>query len=213
MPVPSVGDAADPEINTGMEWALSLFVEQPLIAIPQSSYHYSTFGYNLAGVAIEYAAQRSLHELVDTEISQKAGITTLTPDYQWAPQPDRVVGYDVYNGTVYISGDTDVSWKLAGGGFQSTVEDLARYCAVLLGDELLLPTSKEELWTVQEAADDYALGFEIKSQGAEVRHSGAQQSTRTGLIINRDRNLCYVMMSNSTWARPFTLLRKIQGAF
>lgn len=212
VPVPSVSQAADPEINTGMEWALDLFLDHPLVAIPKTAYHYTTFGYNLAGVAVEYATNRTLNELVDTELSQKSGIKTLSPDYQWAPQPNRVVGYDRYNDQIYISRDTDVSWKLAGGGFQSTVEDLARYCAVLLGNELMLPSSKEELWTVQESTEDYAFGFEIKQDGAEIRHSGAQQSTRTGLIIDRERDLCYVMMSNSTWARPFTLLRRLQGA-
>ena len=213
MPVPSVVDAADPDINTGMEWALPLFVEQPLVAIPKTTYDYTTFGYNLAGVALEYATQQSLPELVESNLSKYAAITTLTPDYQWSPQPNRVVGYDQYNGNVIRSGDTDVSWKLAGGGFQSTVEDLARYCAVLLGDELLMSSYKDELWTVQEFADDYALGFEIKNDGLEVRHSGAQQSTRTGLIIDVERNSCVVAMTNSTWGRPFALVRAIQNAY
>lgn len=211
-PVPSVVDAADPDVNTGMEWALPLFTAQPLVAIPKTSYDYTTFGYNLAGVALEYATQRTLPEMVQSQLAQYASITTLTPDHQWDPQPNRVVGYDQYNGNVVRSGDTDVSWKLAGGGFQSTVEDLARYCAVLLGDELLLPTYKDELWTVQEYADDYALGFQIKDDGQEVRHSGAQQSTRTGLIIDVEQNRCFVAMTNSTWGRPFTLIRAIQDS-
>ena len=213
VPVPSVVDAADPDINTGMEWAIPLFTDQPLVAIPKTTYNYTTFGYNLAGVALEYATQQTLPDLVESYLSKYASITTLTPDYQWAPQPNRVVGYDEYNGNVVRSGDTDVSWKLAGGGFQSTVEDLARYCAVLLGDELLMASYKEDLWRVQEFAGDYALGFEIKNDGLEVRHSGAQQSTRTGLIIDLERNTCVVGMTNSTWGRPFALIRAIQNAY
>ena len=54
-----------------------------------------------------------------------------------------MVGYDNVNGDIRKSGDHDVSWKLAGGGFQSTVEDLTRYCAMLLGNELLSEENKK----------------------------------------------------------------------
>ena len=209
-PVPPITEAADDAINTGMEWALPLFLSKPLVEVPKTAYNYSTFGYNLAGVVIEKAIERSLDELVHQSLSVPAGIETLTPDRQWDPQPNRVVGYDRYNDTIYVSGDTDVSWKLAGGGFQSTVEDLARYCAVLLGDDLLTEESKEKMWQVQEMANNYALGFEINQEQNVVFHSGAQQSTRTGLVVERSSNRCYVAMSNSTWAKPIQLIRALR---
>ena len=76
--------AADPNINTGMEWALELFIDNPLVHRPNTGFDYSTFGYNLAGVVFEKGTGRSLAEIVDTEISQKMSIMTLSPDYFWS---------------------------------------------------------------------------------------------------------------------------------
>ena len=210
VPVPSTIEAANPDINTGMEWALELFIENPLVHIPNSDFNYSTFGYNLAGVVLEKGAGRTLAEMVETEIAQKIGITTLSPDYYWDPEPDRVMGYDLFNGNVIQSANFDVSWKLAGGGFQSTVEDLARYCAMLLGNELLSEENKEEeLW--KPSLSSYGFGFYIYE--GTILHTGAQQSTRTALLIDRNQELCYVAMSNSTWADPFDIVSTIQQAY
>ena len=213
VPIPSTRDAGDPDINTGMEWALDLFWENPLVRRPNTGFDYSTFGYNLAGVAFEKGTGRSLAEIVDTEISRKIGITTLTPDYDWDPQPNRVVGYDNANGVISPSGDQDVSWKLAGGGFQSTVEDLTRYCAMLLGNELLSEENKyEELWT-SSSWSRYGLGFDIYEDEGVILHTGAQQSTRTALLIDQNQEICYVAMSNSTWANPFDIVEALYESY
>ncbi|MFT7521641.1 MAG: serine beta-lactamase-like protein LACTB [Kiritimatiellia bacterium] len=213
-PEPPVLLRASPQTNTGMRWALDYWTNNPLVHIPGADYSYSTFGYNLAGVAIESSLDTTLPAAVQERVADPLGITTLGPDYAWDPAPDRVAHYDLVRGDAKRGLDSDVSWKLAGGGFESTVEDLARYCAGLMGQVVVDPIVRDaDLWHRQAPATGYGLGFSITGDGAERRisHTGAQQGTRTALLIDPSRDRCYVFMTNSTWARPSTYTSILQS--
>ncbi len=216
-PVPSAADANNPAVNTGMAWALPLWIDEPLVSIPGTKHNYSTFGYNLAGVSVERARGESLAALVNTDVSEPAGMTTMQPDYQWVDIDHRAQGYLRSGGEVVLQElDQDVSWKLAGGGFISSVADFTRYCAAL-NSGLLLPaeTRDAELWRIQYPdLKGYALGFSISETafGRRAAHTGAQDKTRTALAAYED-GLCVVVMTNSEWASPSTLRASIEAAW
>lgn len=215
-PVPPLVERNDPEINTGMAWALDRWIDAPLVHAPGEAYSYSTFGYNLAGVAFEEEIRQSLARAVQTRIAEPLELTTLGADRAWEPAPDRVAHYRLDGEAIVRDGDDDVSWKLAGGGFTSSVQDLARYCAGLLGDVIIDPRLRdEELWVAQPPALSYGLGFRVEGgPGARlITHTGAQQGTRTALRIHPDEGRCYVFMTNSTWVNPsrYTRLLAEQG--
>lgn len=207
--------ANTPETNTGMAWALEYFWDHPYVAVPGSAYSYTTFGLNLAGVHIEEASGEDLGALVEERISGPLDITTLQPDWHWDHAPDRVAHYRMADEDVVLDGDNDVSWKLAGGGFTSSVEDLGRYCAGLLGDVIVRPgTRDDQLWAAQPPATSYGLGFGVGgSEGARViSHTGAQEGTRTAILIYPDEGRCYVFMTNSSWADPAAYARILRNS-
>ncbi|MCG8553949.1 MAG: beta-lactamase family protein [Proteobacteria bacterium] len=209
-PKPPQAMADDPMTNTGIEWALRYWIDQPLVAIPETMYSYSTFGYNLAGVVVEHGAARKLADLVHDWISVPLGMSTMQPDYFWVDLPNRAVGYTGGGDPPIPDGDNDVSWKLPGGGFISTVGDLARYCAGLMGKVVLDPAVRDgELWKVQPPATSYALGFRVGSSPNGERiiyHTGSQQKTKTALRAYPDQQRCFVVMTNSTWVSPIEIL-------
>ena len=208
-PVPPFLETSDPAVNTGMAWALPYFWSAPLVAVPGEAFSYTTPGYNLAGVAVEEAAGDDLESLVLRDVAPELGITTLVADRGYAPVGDRVVGY---RSGARIEHDDDVSWKLAGGGFTSSVEDLARYCAGLLGDVVVDTSLRDgELWREQHPGSEYGLGFGVR--GSTVSHTGAQQSTRTALVLDRAEERCVVLMSNSEWADVGALYRAVRDAW
>ena len=133
-------------------------------------------------------------------------MTTLRPDYQWEEIPHRAVGYRRVGGRVVRSSDTDVSWKLPGGGFVSTVGDLARFARGLCGEELLPRATLDVMWTRQRTRDgertNYGLGFGVSSTADEVRigHTGAQEKTRTLMQVRPDAGHAVVVMTNSEYA-------------
>lgn len=215
-PVPPTAETGDPAVNTGIAWAIDLFKDAPLVAAPGTEYNYSTFGYNLAGVVIEQLYGARFEAIVDAGIAQPLGMSTMQPDFPWVEIPRRAVGYVMNGDTIEEDSDTDVSWKLPGGGFISTGEDLARYCAGLASDALMTAEHRDTiLWATAAPADNYGLGFGVGTSDGErrVSHTGAQEKTRTAIRMLPDRGLCFTVMTNATWANPGGLARTVADAW
>ena len=172
----------------------------------------------LLSAAVERAGRQKFAHQVRDRIAKPLGMTTLQPDYQWIRIPNRAVGYRKQDGKVVVSTDTDVSWKLAGGGFISNIDDLAKFANGLLNHRLVKPTTRAKMWTQQKTNDDqltgYGLGFSFKQyEKGElsswkagrtavvlVGHSGAQEKTRTYMILWPAKKMAVVVMTNSQHA-------------
>ena len=122
-------------------FALDTFKESPLVNEPGKKYSYTTHGYILLSAVVERAHKQKFAHQVRDRIAKPLKLGTLQPDYQWEEIPRRAVGYRQRGGQVEVSTNTDVSWKLGGGGFISNIDDLATLAAGLLnhrlGDPLL----------------------------------------------------------------------------
>ena len=110
-----------------MAWALERYLAPlALVAPPGAVYSYSTFGFNLAAQVLEEAAEggESFASLVRRLVAEPACLGTLQPDYEWLKLPHRAAGYTADgSGT----GSDDVSWKLGGGGWVSSLQDFVRF--------------------------------------------------------------------------------------
>lgn len=219
--------------------ALDTFNRSPLVCEPGSKHAYTTHGYILLGAVAQRAAGKDADyaDLVAQRIARPLGLTTLRPDYQWEEIPHRAVGYRKRPAPkpagdaapadrpappapdeIIRSTDTDVSWKLPGGGWISTVGDLARFGAGLLGDVLLDGPTRALMWTAQPTADgtptQYGLGFAVgRFEGrAAVSHSGAQEKTSTFLLILPEHpggGIAVAVMTNTEGASLGALARRL----
>ena len=72
----------------------------------------------------------------------------------------------------------------------------------------------DQLWAAQPPATSYGLGFGVGgSEGARViSHTGAQEGTRTAILIYPDEGRCYVFMTNSSWADPAAYARILRNS-
>jgi serine beta-lactamase-like protein LACTB, mitochondrial len=197
--------------------ALDTFKASPLVAVPSEKYSYTTHGYILLGAAVQRAGGEPYPEQVRQRITLPLGMTTLQPDYQWEEIPNRTVGYrrlqpprassaagsSAKGGSdepgeesaivnLVVSSNTDVSWKLAGGGWISNITDLALLGAGMLNHQLVKPETRELMWQRQRTASgqqtSYGLGFQISElEGrALISHGGSQEKTRTLLMMLPD---------------------------
>jgi len=186
--------------------ALDTFKESPLVCVPGSRHSYSTHGYILLGAVTQRAGAAAFWTQVREHIAAPLGMASFQPDYPWVDIPDRTQGYRKLAGVVARSSDEDVSWKLPGGGFTSTVVDLARFAQGLLDGSLLRAETQAAMFTAQATADGkatrYGLGIGVGDLDGDacVRHSGAQDKTRTNLVILPGRQLAVAVMCNSEWA-------------
>lgn len=186
--------------------ALDMFRESPLVAEPGTKYAYTTHGYMLLGAAVERAGRGTFAKQVQTRILKPLGMKACRPDYQWEAIEHRAVGYKKLGANVVRSTNTDVSWKLPGGGYVSTVDDMARFARGLMGEELLPREALDEMWTPMLTSDGastgYGMGFGVREGVTPLRisHSGAQEKTRTLMQVLPDEGRALVIMTNSEYA-------------
>ncbi|MFO0846542.1 MAG: serine hydrolase domain-containing protein [Gemmataceae bacterium] len=188
--------------------ALDKFKESPLVARPGERYSYTTHGYVLLSAVVERAGQQPFADQVRDRIARPLGMTTLRPDYQWEDISGRAKGYRKVRGEIVPSLDADVSWKLGGGGYLSSVKDFARFARGLLRRELLSEKAEAVVWAPQRLAGGqpttYGLGFNVDGagEGLRVAHSGAQEKTRTRMVLYPRRHSAVVVMTNCEWVNP-----------
>lgn len=217
--------------NQGFVWAVDYVAFKPLLFVPGDQYNYSSFGFNMAGAALDTAVQGQggYWPYVKARIAEKtepAAMQFFHPDdiyddqyaqAPWFTEQNRADGYfldDDTNVVEHIETLTDVSYKLPGGGFISTIADMALYAEGLLNYRFLSQARSDEMWTPQRAIVEgsgstpttgYALGFDMAIRSGEraAIHNGAQQAARSRLVIFPDGEdpsvgkLGIVVMSNS----------------
>lgn len=199
-------DSANPFVD--VITALDTFKESPLVCQPREKFSYTTHGYILLSGVVERAGEKRFADQVADRIVQPLGLATLRPDYQWVDIPERAVGYRRFGGAVVRSTDTDVSWKLGGGGFISSVEDLARYAAGLMNGKLVGEATQARMWTPQSTASGestaMALGFRVETTDGrlQVSHGGSQEKVKSRMVFYPREGRGVVVMSNSEYADP-----------
>lgn len=193
--------------------ALDTFKESALVNKPGEKYSYSTHGYILLSAVVQRAGKKRFQDQVDERIAGPLKMTSFKPDRQWEKIPGRVIGYSMSNDQISRRPDTrdpDVSWKLGGGGYTSTVEDFAKFAAGLINHKLVSDKTEKLMWTRQKLAsgklsDPYGLGFGLGTTPGGVKyvgHSGSQEKTRTAMMLDPDHKRAVVVMTNSEWGNP-----------
>ena len=218
--------------------AVDTFKESPLVNLPGQKYAYTTHGFILLSAAVERAGKQKFAHQVRDRIAKPLGMNTLQPDYQWIDIPNRTIGYRKRQNNIVVSSNTDVSWKLGGGGYISSIEDLAKLGEGLLNGKLIQPKTRELMWaprtTTTGKQTSYGLGFRrwkyvngaLQSVSAEasvtesknqvlmqlVGHSGSQEKTKTLLVLEPQKRFGMVLMSNSEHTQIYSLAEALMKA-
>jgi serine beta-lactamase-like protein LACTB, mitochondrial len=169
---------------------INFFANDPLVAPPGTHFHYSTQGYTLVGCAIEGASGDKYTALVHDLIFVPAGMMHTQADDQYAVIPNRTRFYSKDKSGAVVNADfLDSSYKIPGGGWISSVDDMAFFEIAMLNDHLVHRATRDLMWTplkpTDGSADTYGLGWGVsKPDGVfEVGHGGSQQGTSTYILI------------------------------
>jgi len=198
---------------------IQFFASDPLIALPGTQFHYSTQGFTLVGCAIEGASGEKYVKFVTTNVFQPAGMSHTQWDDRFAIIPHRTSFYSKGKGGVIQNADfLDSSYKIPGGGWLSSADDMARFEVAILHDQLMKPSTKDAMWTPQKPpADqgskhrDYALGWGIGEVDGlkSVGHGGGQQGTSTFIMMIPERGKGVVVLMNMDGADASDLASEI----
>lgn len=190
--------------------ALRVFKDDPLEHEPGTRYTYTTYGYTLLGVIIEGASKMRYQDYMRQHVFAPAGMTSTRVDDVFDIVPHRVRGYRPrvfaeFNGNYRNASLMDSSYKIPGGGFLSTAEDLARFAiavnrGVLVRKETLLQMSTP-MKLRDGAPTGYALGWYVDAgdpaaPGFHIWHGGVQPGFTSELRLIPSRGVAVVILAN-----------------
>src|SRR5579864_8948469 len=124
-------------------------------------------------------------------------------DDRFAIVPYRTRFYSkTASGTVQNADFLDSSYKIPGGGWISSAEDMAKFEVAILNDKLLMRATLDLMWTPLKPSDgsedSYGLGWGVGDDCGirVVGRSGGQQGTSTNFQIAPAQRAGVVVLSN-----------------
>jgi len=216
------GSQDDPEVGNTKHFddpiqaGLDFFKNDPLVSDPGKQFHYSTQGYTLVGCVIEGASGAKYVDFVRQNVFVPAGMEHTQVDNRFAIIPYRTRFYrKTDSGTVQNTDFLDSSYKIPGGGWLSSAEDMAKFEVAILNDKLIKRTTRDLMWTPLKPSDgskdNYALGWGSWTENglAVVGHSGGQQGTSTQFLLAPTLRAGVVVLTNMEDAGPDKLAWEI----
>lgn len=210
--LPELPDASTGHVSI---WKSKLLASIPTIRYrtpPGQAYHYSNVGYALLGPALERAANHDFVEQVHMRIFEPMGMTSSTYLVDQTLQARLATGY--YNrpgqpvNTEYpLRQHANSGYRVPGGGAYSTVDDLARFAAGVMGRggrELFSHTARAEMLSVQTPGGGRTgagFGIFLGARGERVfaSHGGTAAGYRAYLIFEPATGLTVILLRNSNW--------------
>jgi CubicO group peptidase (beta-lactamase class C family) len=202
-------EQADLETNNTRHFAnpiqggIDFFKTDPLVAKPGSEFHYSTQGFTLVGCVIEGASGENYADYVRNNVLLPAGMTHTVVDDRFAIVPFRTRFYSHdKSGAIINSEFLDSSYKIPGGGWLSSADDMAQFEIAMLNDLIITRATRDLMWTPPKPTDgkenSYALGWGTgKELGVvDVGHTGGQQGTSTHFMIVPEHRAGIVVLIN-----------------
>jgi serine beta-lactamase-like protein LACTB len=199
----------DPEVGNTKHFAdpiqagLDFFKNDPLVSDPGKQFHYSTQGYTLVGCVVEGASGTRYTEFMQRNLLQRAGMEHTQVDDRFAIIPYRTRFYQkTKSGTVENADFLDSSYKIPGGGWLSSAEDMANFEIAILEDKLIKPATRDLMWTPLKPSDgskdSYGLGWGVRDEnGIKLfGHNGGQQGTSTAFLIAPSQRAGVVVLTN-----------------
>lgn len=214
----------DPEIGNTRHFAgpihggLSFFANDPLIEKPGAKFHYSTQGFTLVGCAIEGASGMTFVDYMREKVFVPAGMTRLRVDDRYAIVPNRTRFYSQdSSGTVVNSEFLDSSYKIPGGGWIATAEDLARFESAMLDDRLVKRSTRDLMWASQKTSageeTHYGYGWRVDTLAGlpSGGHSGGQAGASTYIRVVPAKRAGVVVLANMDGLDTTALARELMA--
>lgn len=171
----------------------------PLRFAPGEKWEYSNSGYITLAEIIRVVTQQPWTEYLNQKVFAPAGMTATLPTNTTASIPTRAVGYTGDDNRRKVD-----EWAAlrASGAFLSTVQDLAKWDALLYTDQVLSGASRRQMWTAVRLSDrntaPYGLGWHVDSVRGSRRiwHGGGLPGFTAHFARYVDDGLSVIVLAN-----------------
>ena len=189
--------------------SLGIFVNDPLVAPPGEQFHYSSYGFNLLGAAVETATSSRFRTAITTQLLRPLGMKRTSVG---RPPTGGTRFYEVTGRRRAVAAPyVDLSDRYPSGGFLSTAEDLVRFGMGIADPAFLEDQTRALLFTTQRTRagepTGYGFGFEVGESpvGPVAGHTGNVVGGTAGLLIHPRTRVVLALVTNIgfvTAARP-----------
>jgi D-alanyl-D-alanine carboxypeptidase len=192
------GPGWTPSATSDIEVIRSAYAE-PLRSTPGTKWEYSNLGYTVVAEIIARVSGRPWPEFIAERVFRPGGLLATRTTTVTERVDNRASGYRD-NDRLLDAED----WPAVrpGGGFLSTVLDLARWDAALYGNAILTEASRREMWTSTALGDGsratYGLGWFVNRPAArrQVWHSGGLPGFKAQFHRYLDEGISVIMLIN-----------------
>ncbi len=148
---------------------LDIFREDPLLFPPGKGYHYNSFDFVLLSLAMERAAGLPFHRLVQERVLKPLSMASTCMETPGKPVPGQASFYSKSAAGFKKAVPVDTRYKLAGGGYLTTVSDVCRLGRAYLQGAIASTGTLEPFLTSCEVAGKptyYGLGWQVSRDAA-----------------------------------------------
>jgi serine beta-lactamase-like protein LACTB, mitochondrial len=195
-----------------IQGGLNFFKDEPLLSEPGKTFHYSTQGYTLVGCVMEGAAGTKYVDYMMRNVFAPAGMEHTVVDNRFTIIPYRTRFYQKTEGGAVENAEfLDSSYKVPGGGWLSSAEDMAKFEVAILNDKLIKRTTRNQMWTALKPGDGSKDGYGLGWGNGDVdgvpvvSHTGGQQGTSTAFMIAPSKRVGVVVLTNMEGASAYDL--------
>ncbi len=176
-----------------------------LFYAPGSDCVYSTHAHTVLGAVLEAATGKNINALVEDELSVPFDLPTLQSENRTDGDDNRSAVYNSAN--TEVAADT-ISWKILGGGLESSAYDLLRFGMKTIDGTIINATTLTEMQLAPNPTNcndpnwgnmgNYALGLQVGTQkGTPVLWKGGNQlGSNTHIRIYPAANMVIVVLAN-----------------
>ena len=183
---------------------LDVFKDSPLKFESGTQYSYSTYGWNLLSVVVQNASKMEFNSYMTNTIFKPLKMNSTTLDLSIKDMPNRTLFYRRTNaGDIVLGPEVSNEFKVAGGGFISTSEDLIRFGNEIMNPKLLSKESVEELLTPLVLSNGELTGYGVgigiaKSMNGTPKysHSGGGIGTTSLLLMYPEEGIVIAILTN-----------------
>jgi CubicO group peptidase (beta-lactamase class C family) len=170
------------------EEAIAIFKDLDLVAEPGTEFHYSSYGYNLLGAAIEGASGIPYDRYMMEEVWLPMGMVDTRINNPDDLIPHRARGYDIIDGKAKNSEFRDPSTCFASGAAHSTARDLVLFARGLDEGLVLSLDAQKQMYdsmvTTTGEVTDAGMGWATFCYGGYwyVHHPGGHEGFSSILL-------------------------------
>jgi CubicO group peptidase (beta-lactamase class C family) len=189
--------------------AMNVFIQRPLLFEPGSKYFYTTYGYVILGRIIEAVSSLPYQEYMKKHIFDPVGMKNTVIEEINEKYPNRSCLYHKGRRKAKKGKQNDLSNRIPGGGYLSTLEDLIIFGNAMIDDKLISRESFDlmlEIQPVEYDGNKYGLGWFMygphPNENVVIGHSGGQTGCTSQLMIVPRSKTVVVVLSNTSGHYP-----------